>query len=343
MPRQDLPTHDDVVEAAGRIRGQAVRTPLLESPALNEIVGGRLLIKAEVLQRTGSFKFRGAYNRISRLDRAERARGVVAYSSGNHAQGVAAAASLLGIGATIFMPADAPAIKLDRTRALGARVVAYERATASREELAERFANEHGATLVRPYEDRYVIAGQGTVGLEIAEDLAARGIAPDVILVPCGGGGLAAGCALALRRNHTDTPIYTVEPDGYDDTARSLEAGARLRNEASPQSRPRSRCDALLAPTPGELTFAVNRRLLSGGLAVGEAAVAGAMALAFAHLKLVVEPGGAVALAAALAGAFDCRGKTAAIVCSGGNADAAAYFEAIREGEAALSGHTKDQ
>ncbi len=333
MPRNDLPTHDDVVEAARRIRGQAVRTPLLESPALNEIVGGRLLIKAEVLQRTGSFKFRGAYNRISRLDRAERARGVVAYSSGNHAQGVAAAASLLGIGATIFMPADAPAIKLDRTRALGARVVAYERATASREELAERFANEHGATLVRPYEDRYVIAGQGTVGLEIAEDLAARGIAPDVILVPCGGGGLAAGCALALRRNHTNTPIYTVEPDGYDDTARSLEAGARLRNEASP----RSRCDALLAPTPGELTFAVNRRLLSGGLAVSEGAVARAMALAFAHLKLVVEPGGAVALAAALSGAFDCRGKTAAIVCSGGNTDAAAYCDAIREGEAAIS------
>lgn len=333
IPRRDEPTHEDVVEAARRIHGQAVRTPLLESPALNEIVGGRLLIKAEVLQRTGSFKFRGAYNRISRLDRAERARGVVAYSSGNHAQGVAAAASLFGIDATIFMPADAPAIKSDRTRAWGARVIDYDRATASREELAERHANDHGATLVRPYEDRYVIAGQGTVGLEIAEDLAARGIAPDAILVPCGGGGLVAGCALALSRHYPNTPIHSVEPEGHDDTARSLKAGTRLCNVASP----RSRCDALLAPIPGELTFAVNRRLLSGGLAVSEDAVAKAMALAFAHLKLVVEPGGAVALAVALAGTFDCRGKTVAIVCSGGNADTATYFDAIREGDAALS------
>ncbi len=320
-----LPGYDDVVEAAARLEGLAVRTPLLESEALDAIAGARVLVKAEMLQRTGSFKFRGAYNRISRLDAEARRRGIIAYSSGNHAQGVAAAAALVGTPATIVMPRDAPAVKAEGTRRLGAEIVFYDRQTESREDIGERIMAERGATLVRPYDDFHVIAGQGTVGLELAAHLSERGIEPDAVLVPCGGGGLVGGSALALERELPGVPVWAVEPEGFDDTARSLELGERVRNAGTPKSF----CDALVVPTPGELTFALNRGRLAGGLVVSDAEVARAMALAFQHLKLVIEPGGAVALAAVLEGRFEARGKTVAVVASGGNVDPAIFREVL--------------
>ena len=323
LPR--VPTFADVEAAAERLRGHAAVTPLLESPLLNERVGGRVLVKAEPLQRTGTFKFRGAYNFISRLSKSERGRGVVTYSSGNHAQGVAAAARLVGVAAVIVMPADAPAVKLNNTRAWGAEVVLYDRATQSREELAERIAAESGATIVPPYDHPLTIAGQGSVGLELAAQAAALGAELDTVLVPCGGGGLTAGCALALAGLAPRAAVYTVEPEGFDDTARSLAAGARQK------ARPGARtfCDALLAPTPGELTFAVNRGLVAGGLVVSDDETAAAMRLAYLHLKLVIEPGGATALAAAVAGKVDCRSKTVAVVASGGNVDPEVFAAAL--------------
>jgi len=312
-----LPTFAEVAAAALRLKGQAVVTPLLESPALNAEVGGRVLLKIETVQRTGSFKFRGAFNRISQIPRAERRTGVVAYSSGNHAQGVAAAAAILNVPATIVMPADAPAIKVDNTRAYGAEVVFYDRHGESREAIAEDIAAAKGATIVRPYDDPAIIAGQGTCGLEIAEQAANAAVALDALLVCCGGGGLVAGCALALAERSPATQIFCVEPEGFDDTGRSLAAGRRLANAPGAESF----CDALLAPTPGELTFAINRRLLAGGLAVSDDEVARAMSYAFRTLKLVVEPGGAVALAAVLSGRYDARDKAVAVTLSGGNVD----------------------
>ncbi len=320
-----LPTFADVLAAARRLHGVARRTPLLSHERLDERVGGRLLIKPEPLQHTGSFKFRGAYNAL----RCHAASAVVAYSSGNHAQGVARAAHLLGIPACIVMPADAPAIKRAATEAWGARVVTYDRDREVREEIGERIAAERGATLVRPYDDPHVIAGQGTVGLEIARQCLARGILPDAALFPCGGGGLVSGSALALRACLPGIAVHSVEPEGFDDTARSLRAGRRLANPPGGESL----CDALLAPTPGALTFALNRRLLAGGLAVSDAEVAEAMRLAFETLKIVVEPGGAVALAAVLSGRFDGRGRTTVVVLSGGNVDPA-LFAAVLEGRA---------
>jgi threonine dehydratase len=316
-----LPTFDDVQAAAARLAGKAVVTPLLESPGLNEAVGGRVLLKAETLQRTGSFKFRGAYNRISTIPEPDRAAGIVAYSSGNHAQGAAAAAALLGVPATIVMPADAPAIKIANTRGHGAEVVLYERAQQSRERKATEIAERRGATIVRPYDDPGIIAGQGTCGLEVARQADALGVTLDAILVCCGGGGLSAGCALAMSELSPATRVYTVEPEGFEDTSRSLAAGERVANEPGAQSI----CDALLAPTPGELTFEINRRLLAGGLAVSDREVAAAVAFAYRTLKLVVEPGGAVALAAVLAGRFDARGKTVAVTLSGANVDPDTY------------------
>ncbi|MFQ5773326.1 MAG: threonine/serine dehydratase [Kiloniellaceae bacterium] len=322
-----LPTFAGVAAAAERLAGKAVVTPLLESPALNERLGGRVLLKAEILQRTGSFKFRGAYNRISLIPEARRAAGVVAYSSGNHAQGVAAAAALLGLPATIVMPTDAPNIKVENTRSYGAKVVLYERSEESREVRAEEIAAYTGATIVRPYDDPGVIAGQGSCGLEIARQAADLGARLDALLVSCGGGGLVAGCALALAELSPDTKVYTVEPAGFDDTRRSLELGERVANEPGA----RSFCDALLAPEPGALTFEINSRLLAGGFAVSDAEVAAAMAYAFRTLKLVVEPGGAVALAAVLAGRFDARGKTVALTLSGANVDAETYATVLAE------------
>jgi threonine dehydratase len=313
----------EVREAAARLRGVALRTPLLRDTSLDALAGARLLIKVEPLQRTGSFKFRGAYNAIARSS----APAVVAWSSGNHAQGVALAAALLGKRATIVMPADAPRIKQERTRALGAEIVLYDRARQSREAIGAAIAERSGAAIVRPYDDPAVIAGQGTVGLEIVEQALEFGLVPDLAVICCGGGGLIAGCATALRALLPDIRVYAAEPEGHDDTARSLARGERVANPPGV----RSICDALLAPEPGELTFAINRRLLAGGLVVSDAEVRRAMALAFAELKVVVEPGGAVALAAVLAGRIDCRGRTVAVVLSGGNVDPDLYARVLQE------------
>lgn len=323
--RDRLPTIDDVRDAARRLAGHARRTPLLESAALNDRLGGRLLVKAEPLQLTGSFKFRGAFTRLSRLAPGERARGVVAYSSGNHAQGVAAAARHFGVPATLVMPADAPAVKVAGTRARGAEVVFYDRGTEDREAIGARLQAETGAILVKPYDDPDVISGQGTVGLEVAADLAAAETAADAFLCPCGGGGLVAGCALALAAESPATAVWAVEPAGFDDTRRSLAAGKRLANAPGAASA----CDALLAPEPGALTFAINRERLAGGLAVTDRDAFAAMRAAFEHFKVVTEPGGAVALAAVLSGGFDTTGRTVVVVLSGGNVDPLAYRAAL--------------
>jgi len=312
-----LPGFDDVQAAATRLAGHARRTPLLSDTPLDERCGGRILLKLETLQHTGSFKFRGAYNRLSQLDAARRAAGVVAFSSGNHAQGVAAAARLLGIPATIVMPADAPRVKMQNTLALGAEVITYDRLRESREAIASRLAEERGAVLVPSFDDPDVIAGQGTVGLEIAEQAAALGLPLDDVIVCTSGGGLVAGTALAVRALSPATRIWTAEPDGHDDHRRSLASGRREAN--APGTR--SICDALLAPEPGVLTFQINRRLLAGGLAVTDGEVRAAIAYAARTLKLVVEPGGAVALAAVLAGRIATRGRVVAVVLSGGNID----------------------
>ncbi len=318
---------EDVEAAARRLEGIAVRTPLLEAPLLNEELGYRLMVKAEPLQRTGSFKFRGAYNTISQFDDAARKAGVVAFSSGNHAQGVAAASSMLGVPATIVMPADAPAIKVANTKAWGAKVVLYDRYKENREEIGARIAADSGAIMVKPYDNPGVIAGQGTVGLEIVEQCREAGGAADAIIIPCGGGGLSSGVALALSRLSPDTDIWTAEPDGWDDTALSMAAGTRK----SVDGKTATICDSLLPTAPGELTFPILRDLAKGGLAVSDEAVKRAMAAAFRHFKLVVEPGGAAALAAVLDGKIDCRDKIVVCICSGGNTDPALYADILRE------------
>ena len=326
MTFSTLPTIADIEDAARRLRGLAVVTPLLESPVVNARLGGRLLVKAEPMQRTGSFKFRGAYNRLCRIEGAAKQRGVVAYSSGNHAQGVAAAAQLLGMPAVIVMPADAPAIKIRNTKSYGADVVTYDRFGESREAIGERLCRERGAVLVPPYDDPYIIAGQGTIGLELLQQAEAAGTALDAVLAGCSGGGLLAGIATAIKARQPQVEIYAVEPQGFDDTGRSLRSGRRERND--PQAR--SICDSLMAPTPGELTFSINSSLLSGGFAVTDDEVRQAMAVAFQDFKLVVEPGGAVALASVLSGKYPIRGKTAAVVCSGGNVDPDVFVTAFR-------------
>jgi threonine dehydratase len=323
-----LPDIGTIRAAAARIAGEAVLTPLLESPAVNARLGGRLLVKAEPLQRTGSFKFRGAYNTLAQFSAAQRGKGVVTWSSGNHAQGVAAAAQALGIPALIVMPADAPAIKVANTRGYGAEIVLYDRIRESREEIGARIAAERGATIVAPYDEPEVIAGQGTCGLEIAAEAKARGIRLDAVLVCCGGGGLTAGCATALAAESPDTKVYAVEPADFNDTGRSLAAGHRVGNAPGAASF----CDALLAPTPGEITFAINRKLLAGAFAVSDREAACAMAVAFADYKLVVEPGGAVALAAVLSGKYALKGRNVAVVASGGNVDRETYIAALEQG-----------
>ncbi len=322
-----LPTFADIEAAAQRIEGAAIRTPLLPCPPLDQILGARCFIKPEPLQRTGSFKFRGAYNKLSRLADQAKANGVVAYSSGNHAQGVAAAAQLLGAQATIVMPADAPTIKLENTRGYGAEVLPYDRYREEREQVAQELIDARGSLLVPPYDDPDIIAGQGTVGLEIAEQAAAFGVSLDLALVCCGGGGLVSGTALGLTTKSPDTAVMSVEPEGFDDTSRSLITGRR--ESVDPAAK--SFCDALLAKTPGALTFALNKELLAGGLAVSDTEVAEAMAFAFRWLKLVVEPGGAVALAAALSGKVDLKGRAVAIVLSGGNVDAETFARVLGE------------
>ncbi|MEX1993751.1 MAG: threonine/serine dehydratase [Steroidobacteraceae bacterium] len=320
-----LPAFDDVLAAAERLEGIARRTPLLAHTLLDELTGGRVLLKVESLQRTGSFKFRGAYNRLVQLDDNGRRAGVVAYSSGNHAQGVAAAARMLGIHALIVMPADAPRAKLENTRALGAEIVLYDRVRDSREQIAAQLAAERGATLVPAFDDPGVLAGQGTVGLELMQQSGELGLTPDQVLIGCSGGGLASGSALAIRALSPTTEVLCVEPEGFDDTRRSLAAGRRLAN--APGGR--SICDALMSPSPGVLNFALMRELLAGGVAVSDAEVLDAMAWGFRHLRLVIEPGGAVALAAVLAGKLSLAGRTTAIVITGGNVDAATFAAAI--------------
>jgi len=308
---------DDVRDAARRLAGITVETPLLRSPELDEIAGGPVLIKPECLQRTGSFKLRGAYNLMSRLSPGEAGRGVVAWSSGNHAQGVAAAGRLLGIRTRIVMPEDAPAAKIENTRRLGGEPVLYDRYTGDREEIARKLAAEDDSALVPSYEHVHIIAGQGTVGLELMAQAQELSMSPDQLLICCGGGGLSAGCAIAVYDAAPDAEVWLVEPEDFDDTRRSFAEGRRVGNRADA----RSICDALQTALPGEMTFAINRRLARGVVTASDAEVAAAMRFAFRHLKLVVEPGGAVALAALLAGRVATRDRVTAIVLSGGNVD----------------------
>ena len=311
--------------AADRIRGRIVRTPLLEARGLSAALGARIFVKPEVLQRTGSFKYRGAMSRMTLLTADERRRGVIAFSSGNHAQGVAAAARDLGTTATIVMPVDAPKLKLDNTRALGAEVVLYDRYSEDRAAIGRKLAEERHLVLVPPYDDHNVMAGQGTIGLEIAEDAVAQSLNFDVLLTPCGGGGLAAGISTAITALSPRTKVYGVEPEAFDDTARSLAAGERVANDLGAKSV----CDALMVPSPGELTFPINKKLLAGVLTVSDDEALTAMAAAFKDIKLVVEPGGAVGLAAILSNKLDIKGKTVVVVLSGGNVDAEMFSRAL--------------
>lgn len=325
----DTVTIADIEAAAGRIAEVIVETPLLNSAELDAAVGGRVLIKPECLQRTGSFKIRGAYNLMAQLSESEAARGVVAWSSGNHAQGVAAAGALLGIQTTIVMPQDAPPAKIENTRRLGGKTVLYDRYSGDREAIARSLAAESGASLVPSYEHPHIIAGQGTVGLELMRQSADFGACPEQVLICCGGGGLSSGCAIAIKAASPDCRVYLVEPEHFDDTRRSFEAGTRVGNDASA----RSICDALQTATPGKLTFAINQELAEGVLCVSDAEVREAMRFAFRHLKLVVEPGGAVALAALLAGRVDARERVTGIVLSGGNVDEALFADIQGEGQ----------
>ena len=321
----DLPCYHDVVDARVRIAGHVVRTPMLRHPGLDKLVGGTVLLKAETLQRTGSFKLRGATNAVRRLDTNALARGVVAFSSGNHGQAVACAAAAMGAQATVFMPADAPQIKLESTRGWGAEVITYNRATDDRDALTADFAARTGAVLIPPFDHIDVIAGQGTLALELAEDAANAGLSLDAMLVCTGGGGMLAGCALALEGASPDTLLYAVEPTGWDDTARSLAAGERQGNAPGGSLL----CDSLLSMMPGEMTFALNRPRVACGISVSDAEVLAAMRFAFLHLKLVVEPGGAVCLAALLSGRFAARGQVVGAVLSGANVDQAVFARAL--------------
>jgi threonine dehydratase len=310
--------------AAARLDGIARRTPLLASPQLDAIAGRRLLVKAECLQHTGSFKFRGAYAALSALTPEVRARGVLAYSSGNHAQGIARAAQIFGVPAVIIMPRDAPAAKIEGTKALGGEVVLYTRGGESREAIGARLAQERGLTLVKPYDEPQVIAGQGSCGLEIAAQAGALGITQAEVLTCCGGGGLTAGIALALEARAPGLRVRPVEPEGFDDTARSLASGSRQGNATEA-----GLCDAILTPMPGEITFPINARLCGPGLVVSDDEVLRAMALAARHLKIVAEPGGAVALAAALFHGAALEGDAVIATVSGGNVDAAVLARAL--------------
>lgn len=309
--------------AANRIRPHIFKTPLLESPRLNDFLGFRLLIKAEALQHTGSFKLRGATNAVWSL--GDEVRHVVAFSSGNHAQGVARAVTTRGINATIIMPADTPATKIEGTKAYGAEVVTYDRYSESREDIGAALSQKLNADLIKPYDDVRVIAGQGTVGLEIARQAAAMGIVPDALLCCCGGGGLIAGTSIALHAHFPDTKIWCSEPEFYDDTKRSLESGERQRA----QTEKTSICDAIVTPEPGVLTFPINRTHLSGGAVVSDEHVLKTVATLFKHLKIIVEPGGAVAVAAALTGQIPKDAQTIVAVASGGNIDADMFKRAL--------------
>jgi threonine dehydratase len=312
-----LPEFTDVEAAAKRIAPWAVKTPLLESPALNDRVGGRVLLKPEMFQRTGSFKFRGACNRISLIPEAERAKGVVAFSSGNHAQGVAAVATLFKIPATIVMPSDAPRAKIEGTRSYGANIVTYDRKTGDREAIAAEIQRKSGATLIKPFDDPFIVAGQGTAGLEMAHQSAALGVTMDHVFVPCGGGGLVAGISLALNTTSPATKVTGIEPENYDGMTRSLAAGSRVAAPANTVSI----ADSLQAPMPGAVPFAVAQSKMYTAASLKDEVLARAVSFAFRTLKIVVEPGGAAGLAALLSGKFHNRGETVGVLLSGGNAD----------------------
>jgi threonine dehydratase len=316
---------DMIRAAADRLAGQARLTPILTSPFLDEIAGRRVFVKAECLQHTGSFKFRGGWAAVSALPDDLRKRGVIAFSSGNHAQGVALAARLHGVPAVIIMPADAPAIKIANTRALGAEVVLYDRATEDRDAIGARLATERGLSLIKPFDEPQVIAGQGSCGLEIAAQMQQAGVAQADVLVCCGGGGLTAGIALALAADAPGLRVRPVEPAGFDDTARSLAAGQILRNAALTGSI----CDAIITPQPGNLTFPIMQAHCGPGLTVTEDQVLRAMALAHEQLKIVIEPGGAVALAAALFQGDQISGDAVIAVATGGNVDPAMMLRAL--------------
>ncbi len=321
----DLPTYEDVLAARTRLAGRVVHTPMLRNALLDERTGATVLVKPEPLQRTGSFKFRGATNATLKLTQAQRDAGLVTHSSGNHGQAVACAAASVGARATVFMPADAPAIKVESTRRWGAEIIPYDRVRDNREALSAAYVERTGASLVPPFDHPDVIAGQGTLALELAGDAAAAGLTLDSLLVCTGGGGLIGGCALALSGASPGTKVVAVEPEGWDDTGRSLAAGHRVGNAPGGSML----CDALLAPMPGVLTFAVNQAHLAGAVAVSDAEVLAAMAFAFTHLKLVVEPGGAVALAALLSGRYGGKGQVVGVVLSGGNVDPAVFGRAL--------------
>jgi len=318
-------TLNDIQRAYQRIEGKIARTPLLNSPRLDAIADRKLWIKSEPLQVTGSFKFRGACSAISALSNDALKRGVVAYSSGNHAQGVALAAKVFGTQATIIMPHDAPANKVANTKAYGATVVHYERGVESREAIGERLAQAHGLHLIKPYDDANVIAGQGTVGLELAEQMSEAGARAKALLCCCGGGGLSSGIAVALAGLRPEITVHTAEPQGFDDTARSLALGERISNPTEQGSI----CDAIVTPTPGELTFPLLQKHAGSGFAVSDDSVLAAMKTAFDTLKVVVEPGGAVALAAALDPQNLPDEKELIVILSGGNVDQALFQQAL--------------
>ena len=320
------PTIEEIRSAARVLKGVGVVTPLLESLEVNARLSGRLLIKAETMQRMGAFKFRGAYNRISSLSKSELKRGVMAYSSGNHAQAVACAAKLMGTRALIVMPEDAPTIKLERTRALGAEIVSYDRNTENREQIAEEIRVKKGYILVPPFEDRRVLAGAGTAALEIIEQSSALGTQLDAVLVPCGGGGLTAGTAIAFAALSKSTKVIAVEPADFDDTKRSFQAGERLSNPKNQSSI----CDAIMTDQPGELTFSINREHVSEVLTVSDQEVQEAMAFAFEQYKMVIEPGAAVGLAAILSNKIEMKGRTIATIASGGNVDPSVFCAALK-------------
>ena len=324
----DPPTYAEIEEAAARIDGVLRETPLLESERLNRRFGGRLLVKAEGLQVTGSFKTRGAWNRLSLLTPDERERGVVAFSSGNHGQAVSWAAQRLGIDhAVIVMPSDAPPRKIEATRGWGAEIVLYDRDKEDREGIGRALADEQGLILIPPYDDRRVVAGAGTLGREIARQAEGIGVRPDVLLVNCSGGGLAAGCALAWQALLSDSRVWAVEPEAFDDTARSLAAGKRVANAPGGQSI----CDSVLAAMPGELTFPINAARLGGAVQASDDEALGAMRVAFEEFGLVAEPGGALSLAAVLTGRVKVADRCVVVVLSGANVDPTLFARALAD------------
>jgi threonine dehydratase len=325
MNEKNYPKFADVLSAAEAIEGFAVRTPLLKCDDLSARLNAEIYIKAECLQRVGAFKFRGAYNHLSRLNEEEKKRGVVAYSSGNHAQGVAASAKMLGIEAVIVMPEDSPQMKLENTKNYGAKVITYNRETESREEISDKISKEQGCIVVPSFADFYIIAGQGTAALEAVNQAKERNVDFDLFMTPVGGGGLISGCSLALKELSPKTEIYGVEPDGFNDVQRSIESGHLVKNERASGSV----CDAILTPITDKMTFDIMAENLSGVLTVSDGEALKAVKYAWEKMKLVVEPGGAVALAAVLSGKIDVSGKKVCLVLSGGNVDEDTFMKAL--------------